>query len=181
MSKLSEYAKYVDERIENNELTNQNYIGVDNLLPNRGGVKSSNYKPKDGNSIRFKKDDILIGNIRPYFKKIWLATFDGGCSSDVLCIRPNNLKHSRYLYSCLSQDAFFDYDMAGSKGSKMPRGDKKHIMNFELEIPGNYKEIGDIIINIEKQIKRNNAMVQKLQCFKPALNFSRNGGIIYAC
>lgn len=181
MSRLRDYAIYVEEKIENSKLTNENYIGVDNLLPYRCGIKQSNYKPVDGNSTHFKKNDILIGNIRPYFKKIWLVTFEGGCSPDVLCIRPNNPKHSKYLYSCLSQDAFFDYDMAGSKGSKMPRGDKNHIMNFQLEIPENYISIGDLIISIENQIKRNNEMVQKLQDFKPLLNFSGNGGIHYAC
>ena len=163
MTKLSDFAKYIDEKIENSKLNNVNYIGVDNLLPNRGGIKPSNYKPSEGNSTKFKKNDILIGNIRPYFKKIWLATFDGGCSSDVLCIRPNNLEYSSYLYSCLSQDSFFDYDMAGSKGSKMPRGDKNHIMNYQIDIHENYSNIGELIISIEKQIKRNNDMVQKLQ------------------
>ena len=33
---------------------------------------------------------------------------------------------------------------------------------------------------LDKQIERNNNMVQKLQCFKPALNFSENGGMRYA-
>ena len=163
MNKLSDYADYVEEKIENILLTNKTYIGVDNLLPNRNGIKTSNYKPDEGSSIKFKKNDILIGNIRPYFKKIWLASFNGGCSSDVLCIRPKKQEYSRYLYSVLSQDLFFDYDMAGSKGSKMPRGDKRHIMNFPIEIIKNYETIGNILFNIDAQIKRNNDMVQKLQ------------------
>ena len=86
-------------------------------------------------------------------------------------------EYSKFLYSVLSQDSFFDYDMAGSKGSKMPRGDKNHIMNFPVTIVNSYEKIGNLIINIEAQVKRNNEMVQKLQSFKPALNFSKNGGI----
>ena len=163
MNKLSDYTDYVEEKIANVLLTNKTYVGVDNLLPNRGGVKTSSYKPDEGASIKFKKNDILIGNIRPYFKKIWLATFDGGCSSDVLCIRPKKQEYSKYLYCVLSQDSFFDYDMAGSKGSKMPRGDKNHIMNFPVEIINDYKKIGNILFDIDAQIKRNNDMVQKLQ------------------
>lgn len=163
MSKLSDFAYYVDDRISNDSLTIENYIGVDNLIANRGGVKISNYLPTEGSSIKFRKNDILIGNIRPYFKKIWLATFDGGCSADVLCIRPVKKELAQYLYACLSQDQFFDYDMAGAKGSKMPRGDKKHIMNFPVEQVSQYAKIGKIIVDIETQIKRNNEMVQKLQ------------------
>lgn len=140
MNKLSDYADYVEEKINNSFLTNKTYIGVDNLLPNRSGITFSNYKSNDGTSTKFKKNDILIGNIRPYFKKIWLAYFDGGCSTDVLCIRPKNEKQSKYLYCLLSQDSFFDYDMAGSKGSKMPRGDKNHIMNYPVNFIDNYEK-----------------------------------------
>lgn len=163
MSTLKDYAYYVEDKIDNRLLTNKTYVGVENLLPNKSGITLSNYKPSEGKSTKFQKNDILIGNIRPYFKKIWLATFDGGCSTDVLCIRPKNALHAHYLYSVLSQDSFFDYDMAGAKGSKMPRGDKKHIMNFPLKVIENYERIGKIIIDIELQIKRNNELAQKLQ------------------
>lgn len=180
MSVLSDYGRYVEDRIDNSLLTNKTYIGVDNLLPNKKGVRPSNYKPTEGKSIKFKKNDILIGNIRPYFKKIWLATFDGGCSPDVLCIRPNDESYANYLYCVLSQDAFFEYDMTGVKGSKMPRGDKGHIMNFPVKLIPEYEKKGKLIKEIESQIMRNDELVQKLQCFKPASNFSENGGMKYA-
>lgn len=32
-------------------------------------------------------------------------------------------------------DRFFDYMVAGSKGTKMPRGDKQQIMNYPITIP----------------------------------------------
>ena len=179
MSKLSDFAYFVNDKISNEYLSADNYVGVDNLIANRGGVKISNYLPIYGSSIRFRKNDILIGNIRPYFKKIWLATFDGGCSGDVLCIRSKQKETAQYLYACLSQDSFFDYDMAGAKGSKMPRGDKKHIMNFPFNLIKEYTKIGKLIVELETQIKRNEEMVQKLQYFKPALNFSMNGGITH--
>lgn len=163
MNKLSDYAYYVKEKIDNSLLTNKTYIGVDNLLPNRDGITFSIYKPNVGTSTKFKKNDILIGNIGPYLKKIWLASFEGGCSSDVLCIRAKNEKQSKYLYSILSQDSFFEYDMIGSKGSIMTRGDKNHIMNYPINLIGNYEKIGNLIVNIETQIIKNNRMVQKLQ------------------
>lgn len=163
MLTLKDFAKYSSDKINNNDLNKNNYIGVDNLLQNKEGIKPSNYVPTSGISTKFTVGDILIGNIRPYFKKIWLASFEGGCSADVLCLRPKNSDMSNYLFAILSQDNFFDYSMAGSKGSKMPRGDKKHIMNFPITVTKNYKKVGELIINLNKQIERNNAMVHKLQ------------------
>lgn len=78
------------------------------------------------------KNDVLVSNIRPYFKKIWYATFDGGCSNDVLVFRAKDGVSSRFLHYVLADDTFFDYSMATSKGTKMPRGDKKAIMEYEV-------------------------------------------------
>lgn len=95
-----------------------------------GGIKPSQYLPNVISATEFITRDILLGNIRPYFRKMWLSDREGGCSADVLVIRAKNQILSEYLYYALGNKSFFDYDMAGSKGSKMPRGDKTHIMNF---------------------------------------------------
>ena len=88
MSKtLSDISYYVTDKVGFQSLNETTYIGMDNMVPNRGGVKASEYVPSEGQMTAFKKGDVLIGNIRPYFKKIWLAEFDGGCSPDVLCVR----------------------------------------------------------------------------------------------
>lgn len=170
MSKpLSHYAYFVNDKIDSNTLTKHNYIGVDNMLPNKGGVVDSEYIPNEGSSTAFQKGDILIGNIRPYFKKIWLATFDGGCSPDVLCIRPNGKMIPECLFAVLSQDTFFDYDMAGSKGSKMPRGDKNHIMAFPIpEIKSQYS-VGFLINNLNKKIITNSKINAELESMAKTL------------
>lgn len=176
-ARLSSYSYYVTEKIDINKLNANNYIGVDNLLQNKNGIKISEYLPEEGTAIRFKKGDILLGNIRPYLKKIWLATFDGGCSPDVLCIRCKNFKDSKFIFSVLSDDNFFEYVMKGSKGTKMPRGDKNHIMNYSfIDIEGK-DEIGNFIYQINEKILINNKIndnlhqflmqiyIQKIECF----------------
>lgn len=160
---LKDCAYYVTDRISSSNLTAENYIGVDNMLPNKSGVTLSESVPTSGDVTAFNVGDILIGNIRPYFKKIWLATFDGGCSPDVLCIRCNRDVPPEYLYGVLSQDSFFDYDMAGSKGSKMPRGDKNHIMNYPIPILNNMSKIGNFIIDINAKISTNNRINDELE------------------
>lgn len=170
MSKpLSYYAFYVNDRVDSNTLTTHNYVGVDNMIPNKGGVVDSEYVPNEGTSTAIKKGDILIGNIRPYFKKIWLATFDGGCSPDVLCIRSNGRMIPECLFATLSQDTFFKYNMAGSKGSKMPRGDKDHIMSFPIPELKNQDSIGVFITNLNKKIIINNKINVELESMAKTL------------
>ena len=113
-------------------LKNENYISTDNLLANRGGVGIASTIPR-GKCTSFTVRDVLVSNIRPYFKKIWRASFSGGCSNDVLCFR-TTIGTSSFLYHLLRSDAFFEYVMSGAKGSKMPRGDKQHIMNWEIPV-----------------------------------------------
>lgn len=134
--KLREISMYAKERIDGNLLSTDNYVGVENLLKDKGGKTSSSSVPS-GNAIKFKPGDILIGNIRPYLKKIWLANIIGGTNGDVLCIRVsrNDLVSSDYLYKCLSSDSFFNYDNSHAKGGKMPRGDKKAVMEYSIPIP----------------------------------------------
>lgn len=135
--KLGEVAEYAKGRIPATDVDANTYVGVDNLLQNCRGVKESVNVPADGTVIQFLKKDILIGNIRPYLKKAWLADRDGGTNNDVLAIRvkDENVISPDFLYVILSSDAFFEYDMLYSKGAKMPRGDKNAVMMYELPVP----------------------------------------------
>lgn len=133
---LGEICTYGKERIEASMVDENNYVGVDNLLPNKAGKISSNYVPKDGSIIKFENGDILIGNIRPYLRKIWLADCFGGTNGDVLVIKIDSNKiYCRYLYYVLSSEKFFIFDIQNSKGAKMPRGDKDAILKYKIPIP----------------------------------------------
>ena len=129
---LEKITYYSSERVVASTLTAQNYIGVDNLLPNKKGKTISEYVPSNGNFIKYSRNNILIGNIRPYLKKIWLATHDGGTNGDVLVIciaKEYELQIiPDFLYYLLSSDDFFYYDTQYAKGAKMPRGNKNIIM-----------------------------------------------------
>lgn len=132
---ISDLCNYSTKRISLVELNLNNYISTENMLQDRGGVVPANNLPSATNVTNFEIGNILISNIRPYFKKIWLASFHGGCSNDVLCLVPKVKIPSLYLYQILEKDSFFEYVMAGSKGTKMPRGDKKWVMNYPTVIP----------------------------------------------
>lgn len=130
--KLGDLCFYAKEKIEVEALTDKNYISTENMLPNKGGITIATSLPSTAHTQKYQQFDILVSNIRPYFKKIWFAEFDGGCSNDVLVFRAKDGVCKRFLYYVLANDAFFDYSMATSKGTKMPRGDKAAIMKYDV-------------------------------------------------
>lgn len=134
--KLIDVAIYAKVRIAADKLDKENYIGVENLLQNKLGKTSSNYVPTEGSFIEYLPNDILIGNIRPYLRKIWLADKTGGTNGDVLVIRLTDKNIlPRYLYHILANEHFFEYNIKYSKGAKMPRGDKAAILQYEFDVP----------------------------------------------
>lgn len=136
---LGDVCFYPKQRISVSLLHKNNYVGVDNLLPNKQGKKESNCVPSEGNCLSYTINDILIGNIRPYLKKIWISNNNGGTNGDVLTYRIReeflNCVMPKYLYYILSSDDFFDFDNQYAKGAKMPRGDKNMNMKYSIPIP----------------------------------------------
>ena len=166
---LWDICSYVSGKVNCDTLINENYISTDNMFANRGGVGIASTIP-GGKCTSFMARDILVSNIRPYFKKVWRASFSGGCSNDVLCFR-STTGTSSFLYHLLRSDAFFDYVMSGAKGSKMPRGDKQHIMNWEIPLFENgfiasledsLKVIDDRVAIIQEENRRLSAMRDSL-------------------
>ncbi|MGB6152464.1 MAG: restriction endonuclease subunit S [Pricia sp.] len=145
---LSDLTSYSKIRIGVDELNLSNYISTENMLPERKGIVEAASLPSSKTLTCFDEGDILISNIRPYFKKIWRAEFIGGCSNDILCFKERNRCDSFYLYYILEQDLFFDYVMAGSKGTKMPRGDKDWIMNYFIARPTD-ELINEFVVKVE--------------------------------
>ena len=154
--KLGEIANFVEERISSEDISLDEYVTTDSLLQNKKGrVMAQNLPPKKCSLTYYKKGDVLIGNIRPYLKKIWLADTSGGCSQDVLVLRSKKDSDSEFLYATLMQDDFFDYVMKATKGSKMPRGDKNHIMHFICFDVKNKNKIGELFSSLDKKIALN--------------------------
>ena len=129
---LSDICYYAKDKIDVAVLDEDTYISTENTMPNKGGIIKASSLPAVTQTQAFLEDDVLVSNIRPYFKKIWFAEFDGGCSNDVLVFRAKEGVNKRFLYYVLADDTFFDYSMSTSKGTKMPCGDKAAIMKYEV-------------------------------------------------
>lgn len=123
-SRLRDICYQVADHVDYDNANQETYVSTESLMQNKGGRQLASSLPTTGKITRYKAGDTLISNIRPYFKKIWYAPFEGTCSGDVIVFRANDPSNAPYLHACLRQDSFFDYVMQGAKGTKMPRGDK---------------------------------------------------------
>ena len=161
---LSELCEYRKGKVNVSYLDHHTYISTENMLPNRAGITEASSLPTTKQTQEFKEGDVLVSNIRPYFKKIWQATFNGGCSNDVLVFKPKEGVSAEFLYYVLADDKFFSYAMATSKGTKMPRGDKNSIMHYE--VPGftliEQAKIASVLRTIDNKIHINNEINNNL-------------------
>ena len=177
--KISEIAYYPKVRINTETLSVDTYVGVESLIKDRGGKTSSSSLP-EGVAIEFLPQDILIGNIRPYLKKIWLSDCQGGTNGDVICIRVLDSKEviPKYLYHNLASDKFFDYDNSHAKGGKLPRGDKNAILAYKIPLPP--LEIQSRIVEVlDKMATLTAELEAELEARKQQYEYYRNKLLIF--
>lgn len=140
---LQAIAPFATDRIEFNKISDTAYITTDNMLQDFEGVRPYEGEPQSGNVTEYRRGDILMSNIRPYLRKLWLADCDGGCNPDVMVFRPISGIISEYVYYMMRRQVFIDYVMNDVKGMKMPRGNKDNIIRYSIPVP---------VIEIQQQI-----------------------------
>ena len=162
---LSDICDYAKGKINVSVLDEDPYTSTENMMPTKGGITGASSLPTVAQTQSFSAGDVLVSNIRPYFKKIWFAEFDGGCSNDVLVFRTKEGVSKRFLYYVLADDTFFNYSMATSKGTKMPRGDKAAIMKYQVP-DFTYEEqekIAGLLEALDKKIQLNAEINENLE------------------
>lgn len=168
---LADICSYSKDRIAVSSLSASNYYSTENMLPGKAGAVDAASIPTITQTTKCKTGDVLISNIRPYFKKIVYCQSDCGCSTDVLCFTPKSPELSAYLFSTLYADRFFSFMVAGSKGTKMPRGDKQQIMTYSVYIPSDaeLKEFNELAAPMLAQIESNRIENISLSAFRDGL------------
>lgn len=183
--RLSDICDYVKGKVDISKLDLCTYISTESMLPNKAGIIESSSLPNIKQTQIYCAGDVLVSNIRPYFKKIWYATCDGGCSNDVLVFRAKNGVSKRFLYYVLADDKFFSYSMLNSKGTKMPRGDKRAIMEYKVP-KFSYDEqvkIANILGDLDDKVAVNNEINRNLSEQAQAIyeswfiSFEKFGGV----
>lgn len=145
------------------------YISTENMLQNFAGIIPYTSE-EDISGVEFCVGDTLLANIRPYLRKAWLATHDGACSTDVLALCPLDITPA-FLNNIIEQDRFIDYVMSGVKGSKMPRGDKAHILAYETAIPSllEQEKINSFMQLLHQRIAKIQMEIELLKKYKRGL------------
>ena len=171
MGHLSDICSYSKDRVAVSKLDVSTYFSTENMLPGKAGATEASSLPTTAQTTACHVGDTLISNIRPYFKKIVYCYEECGCSADVLCFVPVHPKYSAYLYSTLYSDRFFDFMVAGSKGTKMPRGDKQQIMTYPVRLPTDTELEGfnSVAAPIFMQIRNNRNENKRLSSLRDAL------------
>ena len=168
---LSDICSYSRDRVAVSKLNASTYFSTENMLPGKAGATEAASLPTIPQTTACHKGDTLISNIRPYFKKIVYCEDRCGCSTDVLCFTPVQLKYAAYLFSTLYADKFFAFMVAGSKGTKMPRGDKQQIMAYPVALPSDEEldEFNKLALPILAQLHSNKAENKRLSATRDAL------------
>ena len=158
--------EFTKERISSSLLTENNYVSTENMLQDFQGVTCANNVPKDTNVMEYKQGDVLVSNIRPYLKKVWMADKDGGCSADVFVMRANrNVCTDDFLHHIVANDRFISYVMSGAKGVKMPRGDKEQIKGYETALPSliEQQKVAHLLAIIDERIITQSRIIEDLK------------------
>ena len=167
---LKDVADFQKERISSGLLDESTYISTENILQNFQGVQSAISIPANTNVVAYKKNDILLSNIRPYLKKVWFSDRIGGCSADVFVLRSKTCE-PEFLYNVIASDKFINYVMSGAKGVKMPRGDKNQMESFSFSIPAvvEQRKISRLFQLLDERIVTQNKIIEDLKKLKSAI------------
>lgn len=168
---LEEVAAFINEKVTIDRVALENYVSTENILPDYAGIAKASKLPTTGSVTRFRPNDTLVSNIRPYLKKVWIADKEGGASNDVVVIRAKQAVLPQYLACLLKNDSFIDYVMTGAKGVKMPRGDVGSMKEYPALYPSlaEQQKIAECLSSVDDLMAAQARKVDALKTHKNGL------------
>lgn len=131
---LKDVAEFGKEIITNSN-SNPVYIGLENVESQTGVfVKSTEEKTEFGSALKFKKGDILFPKLRPYLNKVFLANFDGCCSTEFYVLNGKKVLNS-YLSTFLSSQIVINQTSCLMTGNTLPRLQTADVENLLIPVP----------------------------------------------
>lgn len=112
------------------------YIGLEHI--NQGDLTINGYglsSKLESNKFYFKRNDVLFGKLRPYFRKVWKAKFDGVCSTDIWVIRAKEGNSQDFIFYFFANPEFVNKSTGASTGTRMPRADWTFLKDLEYKFP----------------------------------------------
>jgi len=169
---LDECAVLVRDNINPKNAEGMPYIGLEHIEEGTLQLKG-NGLAKDVTSakLKFRKGDILFGRLRPYFRKVIRAPFDGVCSTDIWVVRAKQGVAQDYIFYWMASDDFVNFANLGSEGTRMPRAKWKHAAQHKrAKIPlEKQRKIAHILGTLDDKIELNRRMNQTLEAMAQAI------------
>jgi len=136
-----------------------NYIGLENIKSENGelvGNVETDIQNIKSAKRGFLKGDILFGRLRPNLNKIYVAEFDGICSTDIIVLRRKTEEIIPEFYAILMRDRQFNASVInGVSGGQLPRVDVKYLLPMPVHsAPFAAQE------SIYKQIQAEQALIE---------------------
>jgi type I restriction enzyme S subunit len=121
--------------------------------------------------VRFRAGDVLFGKLRPYFRKVIRAPFDGICSTDIWVVRPKPGIDAGFLFYLMASSLFLEPVVRASEGTKMPRAKWEYATSLELPLPPlpEQRAIAHILGTLDDKIKLNRKQNETLEAMARAL------------
>jgi type I restriction enzyme, S subunit len=162
---LRQMAALVSESLPLSQVGPTSYVSTESLLPGFGGFDRPASLPAVSAVRAYRRNDILVSNIRPYLKKVWYADRDGGASNDVLVFRGNGKANPAYLAQIIRNDRFIGHLMKSAKGVKMSRRDANDALSFSVLCPtdAEQRKIAEFLESLDELIA---AETEKLEALK---------------
>lgn len=120
---------------KNNDTNEKIYIGLENMMTNKGIISKNNSLKIKSVKTKFEKYDLLYGRLRPYLNKHDVVTFDGICSTDILVFRFKNKITAKYINYYFDTVDFIKYVVKNSNGINLPRVSAKEIGLYKIKLP----------------------------------------------
>jgi type I restriction enzyme S subunit len=107
------------------------------------------------NKFEFKKDQILFGKLRPYFRKVYHPNFDGVCSTDIWVIDTKEGNDNSFFFYFLADERIINEANNSSEGTRMPRARWDYLEKLEYPIPSLNEQhaIAKILSDLDSKIE----------------------------
>lgn len=171
-AKFERMATLIRKTIQPSDAVGQPYVGLEHIGEGTLGLVGWGVAT-DATSAKsqFRKGDVLFGKLRPYFRKIVRAPFDGICSTDIWVVRPRAGIDHGYLFYLMASDLFLEPVIRASEGTKMPRAKWDYAARLELPLPplNEQSSIAHILGVLDDKIELNRRMSETLEAIARAL------------
>jgi type I restriction enzyme S subunit len=136
VQKLFEVAQLIKDVYRPHKGDHLPYIGLEHIQEQ--GLRLLSIGDSDSvasQKFRFKRDDVLFGKLRPYFRKVVKPNISGVCSTDIWVVRALGDNDQNYLFYFLANQEFVDTANSGDSGTRMPRADWNFVKDTTWQFP----------------------------------------------